>query len=73
MTGPTDARVRELLKEVRRPDAEDSPSRDLWPAVRARVVRPSPSPAAADWLLLAAIALICLLRPAALHLLLLHL
>jgi hypothetical protein len=72
MTGLTDARVRELLKEIRPADPAAVPVADLWPGVRARVDRPSGRLAAADWMLLTALALLCLLQPLALRMVLFH-
>jgi len=51
---------------------EELPARSLWPRVRAKVDEPSPRFAAADWLLLAALALLCVVQPSSLRMLLFH-
>ena len=49
------------------------PRTDLWPRVRKRIDRPAPTAAVADWVIIVALAVVCLLQPALVGILLLHL
>jgi hypothetical protein len=62
----------ELLRSAMTVPDIDGPSGDLWPRVRRRLDRPANRPPAADWVLAAALVLLCLLRPSLVSVLLLH-
>ena len=70
----SDEKVVALLREAVAAPVERGPSRDLWPSIRLRMNRGirSHPPRATDWLLAAAIALLCLLQPGLAGILLLH-
>ena len=62
----------ELLRSAMTVHDPDGPSGDLWPLVRRRLDRPAKRPPVADWVLAAALVLLCLLRPSLVGVLLLH-
>lgn len=72
MSRLSDERTIELLRGVLTAPAVDAPSGDLWPRVRGGIDRSGPHPPVRDWMLAAALALLCLLRPSLLRILLLH-
>ena len=65
MTHVPDQPLRRLLREVLPPPRAASPETDLWPGLRRRIDRGLPSPTPADWILMAAVSLLCLLQPSA--------
>jgi hypothetical protein len=71
MTRLSDERVVELLRAAM-PAIEATPPASAWSRVRAKIERNVPAPPLADWLLVAALALLCLLRPALVGILLVH-
>jgi hypothetical protein len=71
MTNLDDGEALELLRRAMR--TETAPlSADLWPRVRERIDRGAVAPPVADWLLVAALALLCLLQPSLIGIVLLH-
>jgi hypothetical protein len=71
MSRLSDEKTLELLRGAMRPYSVDGPRDDLWPRVRRRIDRAN-RPPAGDWLLAAALVLLCLLRPSLVGILLLH-
>jgi hypothetical protein len=73
MNSLSDEYVRELLKgAIPMPPAE-APHREIWPAVRRRIHDAPHPPLSVDYALIAAVVLLCLLRPSVIGFLLLHL
>jgi hypothetical protein len=72
MSTLTDDRALELLRAAMRPANADRPPDDLWPRVRGRIDRGPLPPSPLDWILVAAVALLCLLQPSLVALVLLH-
>jgi hypothetical protein len=72
MTTLSDARALELLRAAMPPLTADAPSDDLWPKVRRRLDRGPQRPSSLDWILAAAVALLCLLQPSLAGILFLH-
>jgi hypothetical protein len=71
MSRLSDEKTLELLRAAMRAQIVDGPHDDLWPRVRRRIDRAN-RPPAADWVLAAALVLLCLLRPSLVGILLLH-
>jgi hypothetical protein len=71
MSRLSDEKTLELLRGAMRAYNLDGPPGDLWPRVRHRIDRAN-RPPAADWVVAAALVLLCLLRPSLVGLLLLH-
>ena len=72
MSRLSDEKTLELLRGAMRVHNVDGPPDDLWPRVRHRIDRAASRPPAGDWLLAAALVVLCLLRPALVEVLLLH-
>jgi hypothetical protein len=72
MTSVSEAQVCELLRAAKQSTLDSAPRRDLWPEVRTRLSRPAAPPRPVDWLLLAGLALWCLLQPGALRMVLVY-
>jgi hypothetical protein len=70
VTTQSDGRALQLLRAAL-PVPDSAPPPDLWPRVRAGLDRRSPL-STADWVVLVAIATLCLLQPTAVSVLLLH-
>lgn len=68
----SDERALELLRAAMPAVGVDRPLDDLWPSVRRRIDRGPVPPSALDWILVAAVALLCLMRPSLAGILLLH-
>ena len=68
----SDEKTLELLREAMGAYNVDGPPGDLWPRVRHRIDLGVGRPPAGDWVLAAALLLLCLLRPSLLGVLLLH-
>ena len=62
----------ELLRGAMPAYHVDGPPDDLWPRVRHRIDQAANRPPAGDWVLAAALVLLCLLRPSLAGILLLH-
>ena len=62
----------ELLRSAMTVHDVAGPSGDLWPRVRRRLDRPANRPPAGDWVLAAALVVLCLLRPSLVGILLLY-
>ena len=71
MNGLSDETL-ELLRAAVGTYTADGPTGDLWPRVRHRIDRPANRPPAGDWMLAAALVLVCLLRPSLMGVLLFH-
>jgi len=68
-----DGKALELLRgAMPPPERDDRPPTDLWPRVRRRIDQGGSPPPAADWVLVAILGLLCLLRPSLVSILLLH-
>jgi hypothetical protein len=70
--GLSDERTIELLRTALPAAAEPPSDADLWPAVKDRVMRRQDRLVTADLLLVAAIVLLCLLRPSLAAIVFLH-
>ena len=68
----SDEKTLELLRSAMPAYHVDGPPGDLWPRVRHRIDRAANRPPAGDWMLAAALVLLCLLRPALVEILLLQ-
>lgn len=68
----SDEKALELLRDAMPADYVDGPLDDLWPRVRRRIDQEANPPPAADWVLAAALVLLCLLRPSLVGVLMLH-
>jgi hypothetical protein len=68
----SDERALELLRAAMPAVGADRPLDDLWPRVRRRIDRRPVPPSMLDWILVAAVALLCLMRPSLAGILLLH-
>jgi hypothetical protein len=68
----SDTRLSELLRDALPPPHSTEPSADLWPRVRDRVERDSKWPPVHDWILTAAVVVLCLYQPSLMRFLLLH-
>jgi hypothetical protein len=72
MNQMSDERALELLRAAMPAVGVDRPLDDLWPRVRRRIDRGPMPPSALDWILVATVALLCLLQPSLAGLVLLH-
>ena len=72
MSKLSDEKTLELLRSAMPAYDADGPPGDLWPRVRHRIDQAASRPPAGDWVLAAALVLLCLLRPSLVGLLLLH-
>lgn len=68
----SDEKALALLRDAMPAARGDGPLVDLWPSVRRRIDQGASPPRAADWVLAAALALLCLLRPSLVGVLLFH-
>jgi hypothetical protein len=68
----SDEKTLELLRGAMPAYSVDGPPDDLWPRVRHRIDRAGTRPPAGDWVLAAALVLLCLLRPSLMGILLWH-
>lgn len=69
----SDEKTLELLRAAMPASHSDASTSDLWPRVRRRIEQQEAARLpAADWLLVAALVLLCLLRPSLVGVLLLH-
>jgi len=68
----SDEQALELLRDALPAYGAGGPPADLWPRVRHRIDRAADRPPAGDWVLAAALVLLCLLRPSLMGILLLH-
>jgi hypothetical protein len=73
MNSLSDDRVRQLMKDALQLPPVDDPRADLWPTVRQRIHQASARPTSIEYALIAALAVLCLLRPSVIEFLLLHL
>lgn len=67
----SDDEALDLLRNAMPVERDRNPA-DLWPRVRQRIDRGSTPPAIAEWVLVAALALLCLVRPSLSAILFLH-
>lgn len=72
MTRLSDEQAVELLRRALPASSGRDPRTDLWPRVRDGVETRSQAPTLTDWILVAAVAVFCLVRPSALSLILFH-
>jgi hypothetical protein len=72
MTSFSDERALELLRAAMPRVRVDGPLDDLWPGVRSKIERGPSGPSLLDWVLVAIVALICLLSPSLSGVVLLH-
>lgn len=72
MTELSDERALELLREALPPFRGDRPLENVWPRVRRQIDRGPLPPSLLDWMLVAAVALMCLLQPSLAGILMLH-
>jgi len=68
----SDEKALELLRGAMTARSVDGPPDDLWPRVRHRIGRAANRPPLGDWVLAAALVVLCLLRPSLVGILLLH-
>ena len=68
----SDDEVIGLLRNALPSVASAPPGADLWPRVRYGVTASAPPPGLGDWLVAAAVVLLCVLRPSLTAILLLH-
>lgn len=68
----SDERALELLRAAMRVEERETPAADLWPRVRERIDRRTVPSSPTDWMLIAAVAVLCLLEPSLVRILLLH-
>jgi hypothetical protein len=73
MNSLPDDKVRELLKAALPESPAGHAREDLWPAVRRRIHETRARPTGLEYALIAAAAVLCLLRPSVIEFLLLHL
>jgi hypothetical protein len=69
----SDEHVRGLLKAAIPPPPTDARRGEIWPALRRRIHDGRQHPLRIDYALIAAVVLLCLLRPSVIEFLLLHL
>ncbi len=67
----SDDQALDLLRNAMPVEPDRNPA-DLWPRVRQRIDRGSTPPAVADWVLVAALVLLCLMSPSLSAFLFLH-
>jgi hypothetical protein len=72
MTQMSDERALELLRAALPPLRADRPLETVWPRVRQEIDRGPLPPSLLDWMLVAAVALMCLLQPSLAGILMLH-
>jgi hypothetical protein len=68
----SDERALELLRAAMRVEQQATPAADLWPRLRKRIDRRAVPSSVSDWMLIAALAVLCLLEPSLARILLLH-
>ena len=72
MTREPDDELIRLLREAVRPIDAVDPAGDLWMRVRSRTTPVLPRSNTFDWIVLAVVTALCVLRPGAVSLLLFH-